>query len=177
MRKSVPVRVFKWLDENFERYLAMFFAMIMFISMFAQVVMRYIFNSPLSWSEEVAIICFVMSVFLGGARAITKDQHVRIEIVTYKLSERNQHIARIIANMLYIVFCIVVSLGMVAVIQMLARTGVVTSITRIPKAYYYTLLPFCMWLSVLRLLQDSWERVKMIRSLHDKPDQEQEAVQ
>jgi TRAP-type C4-dicarboxylate transport system permease small subunit len=153
MKKTLAI-VLKWLDENFERYLGIIFSLVMFISLFLQVLFRYVFRYPLPWSEEVAVICFVLSVYFGAAVAVKRDQHIRIEIVTHILQEKPKLIVKIIADILFIVFCIFISIGLIGLIQSLIKTRNVTAVTRFPKAYIYACLPICMGLMSVRLIQD-----------------------
>ena len=49
--------------KNFEEILCAFFLIIMVLLVILNVILRYAFNYSLFWSEEVATICFVWSVF------------------------------------------------------------------------------------------------------------------
>jgi TRAP-type C4-dicarboxylate transport system permease small subunit len=44
------------------------------VLMIVQIVLRYIFNSPLEWAEEITIIAFIAMIFFGS---VTAD-HIRI---------------------------------------------------------------------------------------------------
>ena len=46
---------------------------------FTQVVSRYIFNSPISWTEEMARILFVWICFMGTFLALKTKGHIAIE--------------------------------------------------------------------------------------------------
>ena len=47
-------KILKWLDDNIELYICVFLMSFMTLLVFVQVVMRYVFNNSLSWSEELA---------------------------------------------------------------------------------------------------------------------------
>ena len=51
-----------------------------------QVVFRYVLDSPLSWSEELARWLFVWSVFLGCALLISQHKHMRMEFLVSRVS-------------------------------------------------------------------------------------------
>ena len=53
---------------------------IMTISVFAQVVCRYIFLFGLSWSEELARLCLIYVALLGASIIIGEDEHIKIEL-------------------------------------------------------------------------------------------------
>lgn len=44
----------------------------------AQICMRYVFNDPLTWSEELARFAMIYLAFLAGALAIRHNQHIRV---------------------------------------------------------------------------------------------------
>lgn len=45
------------------------------------VIMRYMLNSPLQWSEEIVTSLFVWTVFIGSAYAYRKHAHLGVDIV------------------------------------------------------------------------------------------------
>jgi TRAP-type transport system small permease protein len=51
-----------------------------------QVVMRYVFNKPLSWPEELSSILLVWLVFIGATAISKRDTHVKVEIIEEKAS-------------------------------------------------------------------------------------------
>lgn len=53
--------------------------------LFIGVVARYAFHRPLTWSDEVAVICFLWIVMLGSALAARSDGHMRLTVVVNKL--------------------------------------------------------------------------------------------
>jgi len=55
---------------------------------FAQVVLRYVFNNPQAWAEEVGRYLFVWITFLGAAAAFARDTHIRIDVVLNLFGER-----------------------------------------------------------------------------------------
>lgn len=48
---------------------------------FAQVVLRYVFNNPQTWAEEVGRYLFIWITFLGAAIAFSRDTHIRVDAV------------------------------------------------------------------------------------------------
>jgi TRAP-type C4-dicarboxylate transport system permease small subunit len=50
------------------------------------VVLRYVFNNPLTWSEEIVVTFFVWMVMLGVPSALRSKMHIRIDILILRLS-------------------------------------------------------------------------------------------
>ena len=61
------------------------FAMTLII--FLQVISRYIFNSPLVWSEELSRYLFVWISFLAIADAVRTKSHIALSILTDRMSK------------------------------------------------------------------------------------------
>ncbi len=58
------------------------------VVLFSGVVMRYVFNAPLFWSEEICLLGLVWLTFLGGAVLVRQDKNVSITIFTDLLPTR-----------------------------------------------------------------------------------------
>lgn len=54
----------------------------------AQVFMRYILDSPLTWSEEAARITFIWVTFIGAGLAFQRRENLRIQLLPDALSLR-----------------------------------------------------------------------------------------
>ena len=54
----------------------------------AQVVFRFVLNSPLVWSEELVQLLLVWVVFVGAAVVCWDEEHLRVDVVVSRLPER-----------------------------------------------------------------------------------------
>ena len=77
---------------------AMFAAMV--AAIFLQIIMRFVFNNSLSWSEELGKFIFVWISWLGISIGERRREHIRITLIVDKLSVKWQKIFEIIANIL-----------------------------------------------------------------------------
>lgn len=50
------------------------------VAVFLQVVARNYLHLPLMWTDEVAVMSFIWSVFLGSAVAVRKKRHYTVEL-------------------------------------------------------------------------------------------------
>ncbi len=48
------------------------------VILFAGVISRYVFNAPLTWSDELASILFLWLAMLGAVIALRRDEHMRL---------------------------------------------------------------------------------------------------
>jgi C4-dicarboxylate transporter DctQ subunit len=71
-------RMLRFLDRHFEEVIAGLGLLVMSTMVFAQVVMRYAFSAPMSWSDEIAVYCMVWSVYLSASWAVRERAHIRV---------------------------------------------------------------------------------------------------
>jgi tripartite ATP-independent transporter DctM subunit len=70
----------------------------MVVVAFVQVVLRYVFEEPLSWNEEVARWCFVWMTFLGTALGVKRHAHVSIDNALMAFPPGGQAALRLLGN-------------------------------------------------------------------------------
>ena len=54
---------------------------LIFVLVVLAVVMRYVFNDPLIWGEELIVALLTWMVFLGAAAAVRSQMHIRIDVM------------------------------------------------------------------------------------------------
>lgn len=67
-----------------DKFMEVFSALIlggMTLFIFAQVLARYVFKSPLAWSEEGARFMFIWMTFIAGYVGARKGQHIGVELI------------------------------------------------------------------------------------------------
>ncbi|XVH03252.1 TRAP transporter small permease [Eubacteriales bacterium KG126] len=89
------------LNKTEEICLVIMFAL-MVIAIFLQIIMRFVFNNSLSWSEELGKFIFVWISWLGISIGQRKNEHIKITMIINKLPLKLQNFIEIIANMILI---------------------------------------------------------------------------
>lgn len=79
---------FRVLRDLVEIYIPSASFLIMFVAFVAQVLFRYVFRTPITWSSELIAICFVWSVTLGACYAMRTRSHVTFTMIYDALSPR-----------------------------------------------------------------------------------------
>jgi len=69
-----------------------------------EVVMRYIFNAPTIWVQEVTIYLTILSGFLALAYALKENAHVKVDFVSVHLRGRTALALEILAALMAILF-------------------------------------------------------------------------
>jgi TRAP-type C4-dicarboxylate transport system permease small subunit len=60
------------------------------------VVMRYFFNHPIAWVDELVGYLLVASIMLAGADALQEGEHIAVDIVTERLTRRGRRVVLLI---------------------------------------------------------------------------------
>ncbi|MDR1470722.1 MAG: TRAP transporter small permease [Spirochaetaceae bacterium] len=84
---NVLKKVYLVFSKILENFAALFMA-IMVLVVFANVVMRNLFNRGISWGDEIPTLLMVWFSFIGLAVGVVEHVHMSIEIFTMKLSEK-----------------------------------------------------------------------------------------
>lgn len=93
---------------KFEEYTIGLVLMIMVISIFLQVVYRYILRQSITGSEELGRYLMVLLTFIGAGLGIEKDTHIKVRILgTFVQSGNVSKLIGIVVNLCGIVFCFI----------------------------------------------------------------------
>ena len=111
----------------------------MVISILLQVFFRYVMNSPLYWSEEIARYAFVWLVFIGAALASKRGAHIGVDYIVMHLPELPKDILAIFVNLLVLFFISCVIYMSVGVIQ--SNMTQLSPAMRIPMGYIFMAIP------------------------------------
>ncbi len=76
----------------------------MIIISFLQVFFRYVLNSPLFASEEIARLFGVWLTFLGSALAVRYREHVSVDIVQIRVSAKLRKIFNLLSDVFLFIF-------------------------------------------------------------------------
>lgn len=107
----------------------------MSILVFANVVMRYVFNTGFTWTEEMAKIFLTWMTFLGAIAALRDNQHIGVDLLVKKLPLTLKKIVFAVSNLL-IIYCLWLVLRGSWNITMLNVENV-TPATGLPLSYVY----------------------------------------
>lgn len=92
-------KFFRAIDRAEDVCLVAMFAL-MVAAIFLQIIMRFVFNNSLSWSEELGKFIFVWISWLGISIGERRHEHIRITLLVDRLSIKWQKIFEIISNVL-----------------------------------------------------------------------------
>ena len=122
---------------------------------FVQVILRYVFQSPFSWAEELARYLLIWITCLGSAYAIRDGMHISISYLQSKLKGSTQTVVRMVIYVLtlgFFIYCI--KEGM---LFSLAQWTQLSTAMQIPMTFPYIAIPIgfaIMFLVALECLID-----------------------
>ena len=102
---SALARGVEWISNAFFK-ISVWIMVFLTINVFFNVFMRYVFNEPLEWGEEISSYIFIMLVFLGASEMARKDEHIKVEFIAEALfSKKGVAIIEICALVIGLFWC------------------------------------------------------------------------
>ena len=143
----------RWLDRNLEGVLAgtLLAGVVLLISF--NVFMRYVLEASLSWGEELTLWIFVWFVWLAASYAFRHRKHVRITVFRNFLGTRGQLWLDIIADLLILVFLVVLVFECVKLMNLPFVVTQKSVVLGLPIPMLYASAPVGAALSLVRVLQ------------------------
>lgn len=120
---------------------------------FYGVLMRYGFNTPKAWVEEVARYTIIWGVFGGFGMALKHNQHIQVDILYDYLNDKMKFILNIIATGLSIAFCVLYTYYGYILVESRYSSGMVSLDVGIPMWIIYLILPISGILFLLRFIE------------------------
>jgi TRAP-type C4-dicarboxylate transport system permease small subunit len=112
------------------------------LTLSAGVISRYVFNQPIFWTDEVARILLIWSIFIGAAmgfRKGTSTTHIGMDYFVSQLPQRAKKIAVIFGWLVNMFFCVLILIiGIRFFIQTISFR---TAALEISKGFIYVCLP------------------------------------
>ena len=136
------------------------------VVVFAQVIWRFVFNDPFSWSEELARYLQVWMVLLAASVCIHEGSHLAVDYLVHYLPFRHRKNLALLVTILMMVF---VSGLIVAGIRMIITAQSQTSpALHVPMGVVYLVFPVAGILMLLETLNVSLKTL----SAHNKTELE-----
>jgi TRAP-type C4-dicarboxylate transport system permease small subunit len=132
------------------KYLLTVLVGLLTVSVFLQVLIRFVFKYPLPWTEEVSRIAFVYSIFVGATIAVRQKAHLNVDFVLVVLPPGIARAVKLVGTVLVGIFLAYMTWQGIAFVQ---ATGVqVTPVMQVPFRYLYLIIPSSGALMLLYLI-------------------------
>jgi TRAP-type C4-dicarboxylate transport system permease small subunit len=116
-----------------------------------EVIRRYFFNAPTSWSLEITEYFLVLCVYFGMAYSIRRGAHVSVPLIHSRFTKRTQSILDVVSSILLLTFWIVLFWQMLVIaIDFLIRNVRSETILATPLFYPVALAVIGSFMSCLQ---------------------------
>lgn len=150
---------------RFEEILAVLCLIAIVVLILLQVFNRYVLESSLVWSEELARFLFIWLVYLSTSYAVRDNKHLAITfLIEYSKSPLTKYILQaisLLATATFAAFCIVWGTKMLFFLE---RTGQQAPALQVSIIWVYLALPVCMGLMLIRSAIALWTLTTRFRS-------------
>jgi TRAP-type C4-dicarboxylate transport system permease small subunit len=147
------MKVIRWLDKNFEVFLMSVLLVVLTLIMFVQVIMRYGFNSSLTWAEEACRYLFVWFSCFSLGYCVSHNNHLRIDMVENAVPGPVRKFLQLLSTVLQAFFAIALIIGGPELCIRAATNGQTSTSMRMPMQYVYVSLFVGSILMALRILE------------------------
>ncbi len=87
----------KWLRHRAENVAALLMG-VMFVSFIIQVAARYVFNSPVSWADELSVITGIWTILWGTAFVTRETDNIRFDMIYGSVTPKTRRIFDAVAS-------------------------------------------------------------------------------
>ena len=127
-----------------------------------EVIMRYLFNSPTIWVNEVSRFLQIWATYLALTYSFHKQDFIRITVIYDRLNETGKKILDFISFVFIIIFsCFVVYYGWLIAYDSLKVGRTSSTILDVPSFLTELAIPLCFAFLVLRVIL---EAIRYIRN-------------
>lgn len=144
----------------FLEYLSMACIAVMTLLVIAQVVLRYVFNDPLDWSEEMARIVFIYLAFIGIGAAYGRRRHMSIDALVILLPPSMKRAVEFAVVGIASAFLVAVIMLTARSMVELQRMDVTTPALDYPMAFVYLVIPLGLSALIAQMWMDLFKERK-----------------
>lgn len=163
--------------DHAENYICQFLLCGFVVLLFAQVVLRVVFNYGIHWSEELSRFAFVWFVFLGASYAARMAAHNRVTFHLRMMPEKVRNSVELFADMFWIAFNTLMTVKSIEVISSMMEFTYFSPSLDWSMAYLYMIFPISFTLTSIRIIQVNY--LKLVRGVkfHDVDEPDLEALE
>lgn len=140
----------RWLKAGADAIGAGLFAL-MLVVFLVQIVARFVFNRPLPWTDELAVVLYVWVILWAAAFMVPTREHVVFDLVYNAVGPRTRRAMQAVGALLIGVLAAWALPGSWDYVRFMAREG--TPVLGLPFSWVY--LPFVALLVTL-MLRSGW---------------------
>jgi TRAP-type C4-dicarboxylate transport system permease small subunit len=145
--------LYRWLD-----HLLVVGLSVMGIMVLGNVILRYVFNSGIEYSEEVSRFIFVWITFIGAVVALKEGLHLGMDTLVQRMPPKLRKICFWLSQLLMLWCCWLLFIG--SWVQTQLNLYNIAPVSELPIAILYSVGMVASALMALILLANLWRSVK-----------------
>ena len=98
-----------WFIRNIEELVSSIALIVMIGIISVNVLCRYIFNSPIHWAEELAVISLAWATFIGSAVCYKRQAHLGMDFIVSHLPYKGRRLMQQLITLLLLCFFIFIT--------------------------------------------------------------------
>ena len=130
----------------------------MFIVFLVQITARFGFNKPLPWTDEAAVILYILVIMWAATAVVPEREHVVFDLVWNSVGYRTRQAMRIVGNLMVGCLSLVAIPASWDYVKFMGREG--SPVLDVPFSWIF--LPFVLLLIslVLRSAWNVWDAIR-----------------
>lgn len=118
----------------------------------AAVILRYVFNTGVVWSEGILITVTVWGVLIGASQAIAQGIHARVDVIIDLFPRALRRAVQIVTAIAIVAYCLFIGDAGVRYVAFVRQIGSVSVDTGVPDWITYGIVPVAMAIFSVRYL-------------------------
>ncbi|MCG0276487.1 MAG: TRAP transporter small permease [Thermosediminibacteraceae bacterium] len=147
------MKILKWMDDHFEEHILSILLALIACVMMLQVIMRYIFNSSLSWAEELSRYAFIWSAFLSIGYTIKEKTILKVDTFVEILPKSIKKFIKILVSLVNVAFFAFLLFHAIPAVNKIFLSNQISPAMGIPMYIIYSATILGFLLAVLRSIQ------------------------
>ncbi|MDR3258784.1 MAG: TRAP transporter small permease [Fusobacteriaceae bacterium] len=143
----------KWLDEHFEETALSIFLIVLVILTSINVILRYVFNSGLTWNDEICKYCLIFSGFISIGYWIRHKNGICVDTLVQILPSKYRKILLFMTQLVVLIFFCILFFYSVNVLKSVAKSKQISGTLQISMVYVYMAPVIGFALAVIRIFQ------------------------
>jgi len=136
------------------------------ITIFSQVVFRYVLNRPIYWADEFAVLVFAWMIFTGTVVATKYNEHLSVDTFVRMLPQRVQKVLTIVTNTGILLVIVLLFIEGLALTQKTA--GLNYPAMEISRGFLYISIPVTTPLMGIYLLRTIINDIRLLVGNHHR---------
>lgn len=136
----------------------------LFLALFAvfviQITARFVFNKPMAWTDEAAVILYVWVILWGAAAIVPEREHVVFDLLWNSVNRRTRQVMRICGSLMIGGLALAALPATWDYVRFMAREG--TPVLDLP--FMWVFLPFVLLMAALAV-RAAWAIWNAVRGI------------